>query len=148
MPPAAAGREYMDRMLVKDHLRDTVVKYGSVFNALQIICNRETPPHRDARSRAPWYDLLASVGPYTCATLNFNITASYGPGSVVELSGKVLRHSVPKFQGDRTCFTYFMRDSVHSSMHVKAPGWSEVEDLELNLIAMLNEQDKEEERKQ
>jgi hypothetical protein len=48
---------------------------------------------------------------------------SYGPGSVLGMAGKVIRHGVSDCQGDRVCLAYYMRDKVHERMETEAASW-------------------------
>ena len=50
-------------------------------------------------------------------------TLEYGPGMVVGLSGKVLQHEVPSFEGDRVCYAYFMRNRMHEWANVPGNDW-------------------------
>lgn len=123
-----AGREAMQALAGVTKTPEVLVQWASVFNAVQIIANRETPLHRDSKSRAPWYDLLASIGSYSNCIMEFpgiGVSINYLPGTVVAFSGKVLRHGVGACTGERICYAYFMRDSVHRSLTVKAPHWME-----------------------
>jgi len=51
------------------------------------------------------------------------ITLEYGPGTVVGISGKVVEHAVPSFEGDRVCYAYFMRNNVHEWAKVLGSDW-------------------------
>ena len=92
------------------------------FTGVSIICNRQTPAHRDAQANPYWYDVLATLGSYE--DLDFHLTGlglsfSYRPGTVVALCGKILCHAAEKIQqGDRVCFAWFMRDDVRKYLGV------------------------------
>lgn len=128
-PLYQAGRDTMLKLEKVPGLCEDVKAWGSPFNAVQIISNRETPPHRDNNSRKPWYDLLATIGSYRDLVFEMDgvgLHVHYPPGSVVALCGKVLRHSVGPCDGDRVCYAYFMRDAVHAAMGVVAPHWMDI----------------------
>ncbi|KAG2365340.1 hypothetical protein BDR07DRAFT_1246032, partial [Suillus spraguei] len=91
-------------------------KWSSVFSALSIISNRETPFHRDSLSRMQWFDVLTSVGRYSHARMTLSslqIELNYDPGVMVGMSGRAVRHGVHKVDGDRICWAWYMRDNVH-----------------------------------
>jgi hypothetical protein len=105
-------------------------QWTSVYSGISIISNRITPPHRDSKSRFPWYDLLVTLGKYRNCNLELpglGISLEYGPGTVVGLSGMMLEHAVPSFEGDRVCYAYFMRNKVHERMKVAGHVYMNVE---------------------
>jgi hypothetical protein len=106
--------------------QDVLSRWASVFSGVAVISNRSTPPHRDGSSRCHWYDILATVGRYRNCNLELpglGISLEYGPGTVVGISGNVLEHAVPSFEGDRACYAYFMRNNVHEWANVPASDW-------------------------
>lgn len=78
--------------------------------------NRVTPPHLDYRGHPAGFDLLACVGTAFGAFMDFpgiGARVPYPPGSVVLISAKVLKHSVPAWgAGDRICWAQWMREAV------------------------------------
>jgi hypothetical protein len=116
------------------HLRDTpeidpqdvLSRWASVFSSVTIISNHDTPSHWDRSSRCNWYDILVTLGRYcncNLELLGLGISLEYGPGMVVGISGNVLEHAVPSFEGDRVCYAYFMRNNVHEWANVPASDW-------------------------
>ena len=100
--------------------------WASVFSGISVICNRETPPHRDGNSRLHWYDILVTLGRYRDCMFELpglGISLEYGPGTAVCLLGNVLEHAVPNFEGDRVCYAYFMRDNVYEWAKIPASDW-------------------------
>ncbi|PCH41825.1 hypothetical protein WOLCODRAFT_70623, partial [Wolfiporia cocos MD-104 SS10] len=98
---------------------------ASIFNSTQIISNWVTLAHRDPKSCMQWYNLLASISSYHNASLDLhgaNISIKDGPGTMIALCGTAVRHSLMKYEGDILCYAYFMRNSVHASMHVEVAG--------------------------
>jgi hypothetical protein len=51
----------------------------------------------------------------------------YGPGTVVGLLGSTLEHAVESVEGERVCYTYFMRDSMHEWAQVLGKDWMEID---------------------
>lgn len=127
-----AGRETFNRLRQHAEIQpqDVFRKWTSVFNGVSVICNRTTPPHRDGNSRKQWYDLLASIGSYRNCNIELpglGLSLEYGPGSIVGLSGGTLEHQVPPFEGERVCYAYWMRDSVHEWAGVSGRSWMTTE---------------------
>jgi hypothetical protein len=123
-----AGRETFNRLRQHAEIQpqDVLRRWTSVFNGVSVICNRVTPPHRDSNSRKQWYDLLASVGRYQDCNLDLpglGLSLEYGPGTVIGLAGETLEHEVEGFEGNRVCYAYWMRDSVHEWAGVPAHSW-------------------------
>jgi Oxygenase domain of the 2OGFeDO superfamily len=110
--------------------QDILSRWASVFSGVSVISNRNSPPHRDGNSRPHWYDLLVTLGRYRNCKLKLpgiGISLDYGPGTVVGLSGSVLEHEVPIFEGYRVCYAYFMRDNVFEWAKVPAGHWMRTE---------------------
>ena len=106
--------------------QDILSRWASVFSGVSVISNRISPPHRDGSSRLHWYDLLVTLGSYRNCKLELpgiKLSLEYGPGTVVGISGSVLEHKVPKFEGDRVCYAYFMRSNVVEWAKVPAGHW-------------------------
>ncbi|THH05567.1 hypothetical protein EW146_g9870 [Bondarzewia mesenterica] len=83
---------------------------------------------RYGNSRAEWYDLLATIGPYKKGIFELpgiGVSFQYNSGTVVALCGQVLTHSVSDVDGKRVCFAWFMRDNVHEWLGIRAGGWME-----------------------
>jgi hypothetical protein len=123
-----AGRETFNRLKKAPGIRrqDVISRWTSVFSGIAVISNRTTPTHRDSNSAHHWYDLLVTLGSYKNCTLELpglGVSLEYGPGTVVGLSGMALDHGVPSFEGERVCYAYFMRDSVHDWAKVHWGTW-------------------------
>lgn len=109
---------------------DILQLWASPFSAYAFSSNRASPFHRDNYSRPQWYEMLATFGPYTGGRLvfaNIGVEVQYDSGTMVALSGKLLRHGVPTCSGNRVCIAQYMRDNVHARMSVKAAGWMTTE---------------------
>ena len=128
-----AGRDTLIKLGKQEHAKndpdgmaDVLAKWGAVFNGVNVISNRQTPLHRDNYSSAEWYDLLATVGDYANGVLELptvGVRLKYPPGTLVALSGRVLRHGASEVDGDRLCLAWYMRSSVHRRMDVSPSTW-------------------------
>ena len=125
----AAGQKTFKRLRECSKIDDpqgVLSRWTSAFNGVSIIFNRLTPAHRDGKSRNQWYDLLVTLGRYRNCNLELpglGLSLEYGPGSVVGLMGSALEHEVSHFEGERVCYAYFMRDSVHEWAGVPGNSW-------------------------
>ena len=106
--------------------QDILCQWTSAFNGVSVIFNRLTPPHRDGKSRKQWYNLLVSIGNYRNCNLELpgaGTLVEYSPGTVVGLLGSTPEHTVANFEGERVCYAYFMRDSMHEWAGVPSHSW-------------------------
>ena len=104
------------RQCAKIQPENVLHQWTSVFNGVAVIINRTTPAHQDSNTRKQWYNLLVTLGSYRNCNLNLpgmGVSFKYGPGTVVGLLGVTLEHEVPRFEGERVCYAFFMRDNVH-----------------------------------
>jgi len=123
----AMGIETIKKMGMAGSPQEVLQIWYSIFNGVQIISNRETPVHRDHNTRWEWYDLLTTVGPYQEAILELpgvGLKFSYESGTVLGISGRLLRHGVSEADGERMCVAYFMRENVQNRMETKYAGWN------------------------
>ncbi|KAI6030159.1 hypothetical protein EDC04DRAFT_2531398, partial [Pisolithus marmoratus] len=78
--------------------------WPSIYLGIDVIVNQETPPHQDQASAPSLLDLVVSPGTHDA---QFHISElgavfCYQPGIMVFLAGKLLTHSVPKWEkGER-----------------------------------------------
>jgi hypothetical protein len=80
------------------------------------------------------YNLLVTLGHYQNFNLNLpglGLSLEYSPGTVVGLLGVTLEHEVPHFEGERVCYAYFMRDSVHEWARVSGYTWMTTDHYDL-----------------
>jgi len=104
--------------------------WSSIFSAISVIANRESPIHRDAGTRSEWYDFLVSIGgdPDTRMVWpSLGVQLAYTSGTGVLFSGYCIPHGVGKSKADRVCIAGYMKDNVHERFHVRAPGWMNIE---------------------
>src|SRR5215510_13654244 len=74
-----------------------VMLWPCAFSSISVIANRKTIVHRDSGGWPACYDLLLAGGNYGIGTLDvpdLNAKFIYKPGTVIAISGKVLRHSI------------------------------------------------------
>jgi hypothetical protein len=106
---------------------ENVECWESCYSGIQVIVNRTSPPHRDKGAAAEQYDLLVSAGTHKEANFELpelGLYLSYGPGTVVILSGRVFLHAVNDwFGGERICVAHFIKDTVHNRQEVRRPLW-------------------------
>jgi hypothetical protein len=101
--------------------------WASVFTALTIISNRETPYHRDPLSRPQWFDILVSIGSHVNTYMrmpSLQLELKYDSGTMVAFSGRLVRHGVHQVKGDRIAWAWYMRDAVHHYAGVPRRGWA------------------------
>ena len=96
-----------------DHLKC----WTSVFNVLAVICNRQTPPHRDPKCRPEAFDLMTTAGKYQPVIMEFmnlGIKFKYDSGSMIASSCRLMRHRIDVEEGNRIVTAWYMRDSIHN----------------------------------
>jgi hypothetical protein len=113
------------KQLHSDH--QNINLWTSAFSGIGVIVNRITPPHRDAGGWRACYDLLVAAGNYKIAYLDvadLGAKIEYNPGTVVAITGKILRHAVADWEGgERICYAHYMRNNVHQCLQVEQTGW-------------------------
>ncbi|EIW87378.1 hypothetical protein CONPUDRAFT_46538, partial [Coniophora puteana RWD-64-598 SS2] len=121
------GLRCMRRLGRKEAVKDSVGMWGSVFNAVTVLANRESLFHRDGSGRFEWFDMLATYGRYTDGQLSLpaaGLDLHYRPGTVVPFCGNVLRHGVPHCNGERICLAYYMRHKLHVQTKTGPTDWA------------------------
>jgi hypothetical protein len=121
------GRKAIDIMLTMHDLQDVSALWISIFNGVQVISNRQSPFHRDNQSSVEWYDLLATIGPYKLAIFELpgvGLRFRYNSGTIIGLSGRLLRHRVSNADGDRICLAYYMRENVQRRLGTQPATWN------------------------
>ncbi|KAG2338191.1 hypothetical protein BDR05DRAFT_853735, partial [Suillus weaverae] len=97
-------------------MSETLQYWASVFNSLSVICNRQTPNHRDHLSIPECLDILTMVGNYSNAQMSMpslQLEFRYDLGCMIGFSGRIVRHGVHAVEGDWIAWAWYMRDSVH-----------------------------------
>lgn len=126
------GMQAMERLPMHCDNAGIYEIWASLFHGVQVLANRATPVHRDNGSWHPWFDLLATMGPYHSAFLYLpgaGVYLAYSSGTVVGLCGRVLSHGVSVAEGERMCLAYYMRKNVQSRLRVHPAGWSEIQQV-------------------
>ncbi|KAI6000232.1 hypothetical protein EDC04DRAFT_2908881 [Pisolithus marmoratus] len=86
------------------------VRLPSIYLGIDVIVNQETPPHQDQASAPSLLDLV--------------------PGTMVFLAGKLLTHSVPKWEkGERIALAHYMKDAIHNRFGLARPMFTQQQDL-------------------
>ncbi|KAG2347648.1 hypothetical protein BDR05DRAFT_876347 [Suillus weaverae] len=114
-------------------MSETLQYWASVFNSLSVICNQQTPNHRDNlsiyeewRSSKVWnlvydtipecFNILTTVGNYSNAWMSMpslQLEFRYDLGCMIGFSRRIVRHGVHAVEGDQIAWAWSMRDSVH-----------------------------------
>ncbi|KAF8836298.1 hypothetical protein BDN67DRAFT_911476, partial [Paxillus ammoniavirescens] len=121
-----------EHLLVDEEIADLhelIKAWPTVFTAISIVQNRETPFHRDSKLAPQWYDLFLSIGSYTDAILELpalGIRACYMPGTAALFSGLLLRHGVSAVnQRDHIGYIFYMHPSVFHFTSISLGKWVE-----------------------
>ena len=118
--------EAMENIWKDSRLTDLINQWGNPFNALSIIAHRRCPSHRDTKSRVPYYDILTSIGDFEHVALNLTslgVEITLRPGGVVVMCGHIVSHEAKECDGDRVCYAWYMRGSVHAHMEARPASW-------------------------
>lgn len=111
---------------------DVVIEWPSIYSAVDIIINQETPPHLDGTASASLLDLIVSLGSHDAVfrILDLGAVFAYPPGTMIFLTGKILEHDVPKWQkGERIALAHYMKDWVHNRLQVERPPFTKQKDV-------------------
>ncbi|KAG1841154.1 hypothetical protein C8R48DRAFT_543900, partial [Suillus tomentosus] len=90
--------------------------WAVVHISAAVMCNRDSPDHRDLKCPPEAFDVLTCIGSYGRAIMrltNLGIDLVYKPGVMVSYSGRLVRHGIWVDEGDRIVWAWFMRDSMH-----------------------------------
>ncbi|KAG2053190.1 hypothetical protein BDR06DRAFT_886348 [Suillus hirtellus] len=101
----------------EDQMYCCLQHWASAYSGTSIVCNRQSPSHRDPECPSEGFDILTCIGSYKHAVMNLTnlgINLLYNPGVMVSYSGWLVRHGVQVGDGDRIVWAWFMRDSVHN----------------------------------
>ncbi|KAG1721038.1 hypothetical protein EDB19DRAFT_1646750 [Suillus lakei] len=121
------GEKAESKELLK--MSETLQYWASVFNSLSVICNRQTPNHRDHLSILECFNILTTVGNYSNARMSMPslwLEFGYDPGCMIVFSGRLVRHGIHAVEGDQIAWAWYMRDSIHVYAGVPSCGWARV----------------------
>ncbi|KAI0337577.1 hypothetical protein BDW22DRAFT_1363951 [Trametopsis cervina] len=99
---------------------------------LAIICNRQTPLHRDCKTSLGMYDTLATCGKYPDGDFvieELNVRLRYKPGTIISLAGGLLRHGAEVATGERVAFAGFMRQELWQATDTPIPFLTDLQTL-------------------
>ncbi|KAI6043823.1 hypothetical protein EDC04DRAFT_2599902 [Pisolithus marmoratus] len=86
------------------------IRWPSIYLGIDAIVNQEAPPHLDQASAPSLLNLV--------------------PGTIVFLAGKLLTHSVPKWEkGERIALAHYMKDAVHNRFGLARPAFTQQKHL-------------------
>ncbi|TFK59008.1 hypothetical protein BDN72DRAFT_865503 [Pluteus cervinus] len=112
-------RKEPNRVKEGNRAKDVLTGWTSVFSAIAIVLNRETPTHRDMQSPATGLDVMLTVGPYSEAWMvleTLGVDLLYRSGTMVALSGSLIPHGVECSEVGRLCLSFYMRYAVHENL--------------------------------
>jgi hypothetical protein len=123
-----SGLEMLRKLRLLEQTKDIAQQWQSVYTGIAVICNRRTPPHRDGKGRAEWFDTLLNYSePGDSPRLvidDLGLDLDYSGGAVVAFCGSIFQHSVEFWgKGNRICYAHFMRESVRKRLGVAPAGW-------------------------
>ncbi|KAG1722298.1 hypothetical protein EDB19DRAFT_1916732 [Suillus lakei] len=85
--------------------------WTSVFNVVSVICNRQTPPHRDPKCRLAAFDIMMTTSiyhPVIMDFMNLGIKFLYDSGSMLASSCRLVRHYMNVEEGNRIVTVWYM----------------------------------------
>lgn len=104
------------------NVKAMAANWHSVMLGLALIFNRITPGHVDDRSIAEGYDILATLGNYENGLLHLpdhNLSLPYGPGTLIILRGRLIKHAVEPWVGSRkVTLALFSNEAVRKQLGV------------------------------
>ncbi|TFK58478.1 hypothetical protein BDN72DRAFT_782038, partial [Pluteus cervinus] len=122
------GRQAINKLMrdpswVKEGMsaKELMDSWTTVFSALAIILNRDTPAHRDMSSPQFGLDMMLSVGGYTSAYMTLpglGLELLWTSGAITALSGPLIVHEVKNSPADRLCIAFYMRSNVHKKLRL------------------------------
>ncbi|KAG1722288.1 uncharacterized protein EDB91DRAFT_1063980, partial [Suillus paluster] len=78
--------------------------WASIYTGVSIMCNYQSPNHRDLKCPPKAFDILTCIGnyPHTIMQLtNLGIELAYNTGVMVSYSGCLVRHGICIDKGDQ-----------------------------------------------
>ncbi|KAK7685252.1 hypothetical protein QCA50_011615 [Cerrena zonata] len=114
--------EVIQRLRCDPRFTQILDTWPSIFAAISVIANQQSPLHQDQKGHYHWFDLLVSVGSYEMACLSmesFGLQVLNPPGTVVGFSGKTVRHGVAEADADRVCHAFYLRTDLQIYCQVR-----------------------------
>jgi hypothetical protein len=122
------GRSSLIHLGDMPEIKEIARHWSSVYSAVSIVSNRDTPLHRDTGTQPPWYDILATIGGDPDTTMDWpslGIRGQYRSGTCVLFSGNCIPHMVRRSLQDRVVVAYYMKDNVLEEANVEGAPWME-----------------------
>ncbi|KAF9218139.1 hypothetical protein BS17DRAFT_849507 [Gyrodon lividus] len=121
-----ACSQVLSRLQLNTTLKEAAESWPAIFEAMELIVNRVTPWHQDQGGCPEVYDCLLNLGNCQEARFlisDFGVISPYSPGSVIYLTGRVLRHSVKEWEKGReqAVIAHFTKDAVQNRLEVNHP---------------------------
>ena len=102
-----------------------IPSWPSAYTGMDLIVNRTTPVHCDTGGAHSFYDLLLSLGDNVGAMLcltDIHAQLDYSPGTAVFLTGSILEHSVPTWEGgERVAIAHYSKDGILDRKGIARP---------------------------
>ncbi|KAG1771385.1 hypothetical protein EV702DRAFT_1049007 [Suillus placidus] len=119
--------------------------WASIYTRVAIMCNRQSPYHRDQKCPPEAFDILTCIRSYCHAVMqltNLGIDLVYNPGIMVSYSGLLVRHGI-HVDGDLIVWVWFLRDSMPNYAGTPRPDYARYNlvDLDAYKLAKYNQAD-------
>ncbi|KAG1868424.1 hypothetical protein F4604DRAFT_1551397, partial [Suillus subluteus] len=101
--------------------------WASVYTETAIMCNHQSPDHRDPKCPPEAFDILTCIGSYRQATMklpNLGIELAYNLGVMVSYLGHLVRHGIRVDEGNQIVWSWFLRDSIHNYARTPRPDYA------------------------
>ncbi|KAK7677485.1 hypothetical protein QCA50_003723 [Cerrena zonata] len=119
------AKEMKDSMITSGNCAEALGRWPTVFTAISVITNRESPFHRDLHESWKWFDFLLSFGPYKHAPLylaNLGIRVNNPPGTICIFGGRALWHGVRRVS-PRVTLALYMRKNIQKELGIQSASW-------------------------
>jgi len=104
-------------------MQEVARTWPTAVSGVSVIANRASVCHTDNKGSKHWYDMLLTAGTYKECWFrlpDLDLRLEYLPGTVVALTGRILRHEVVEWKGgDRVCYAHWIRPSVLQALFPK-----------------------------
>jgi hypothetical protein len=114
---------------------DVLPIWPLVYSVTSIMVNWASPIYLDIQGRPQWLDLLVSIGDYEELDMvlpTLSLRLRYNPGSVLAMSGQLIKHGVGTVGGNRGIVSFYMRDNIHELMNVVRCNYMHVDHVPRN----------------
>ncbi|KAG1772258.1 hypothetical protein EV702DRAFT_976827 [Suillus placidus] len=109
--------------------------WASVYTGASVMCNRNSPDHRDPKCPPEAFDILTCIRNYHHGVMqltNLGIDLLYNLGVMVSYSGHLVRHGINVAEGDRIVWAWFLQDSVHNYARMPCPDYAWYNPIDLD----------------